>query len=958
VPDHIEDNVSAPLLALIRELRAELHPHQPPPGTLTLDRSLDRDIGLDSLSRLELLGRVERLFHVTLSEKAFAHAETPRDLLHVIRSAQPVERQSPRDAPPLPLEESHQEAKAPPGTSATLSEVLDWHAARHGDRRHILFYQDDGKGESITYRGLKQMAERIGAALQARGLQRGEPVVLMLPPSGDYFFCFFGVLLAGGVPVPVYPPANPARVEEHLRRQVGILNNCAAKILITVREALRFTQLLTPHVESLRHVTTPTDLTEERGEFARVPVNPRDTALIQYTSGSTGDPKGVVLTHANVLANVRAIGGAVGMNSSDVGMSWLPLYHDMGLIGGWLCPLYYAFPVVIMSPIDFLARPERWLWAMHKHKGTLSVGPNFAYEICAQRLKDADVDGLDLRSWRVAFNGAEPVDPDTIERFSQRFAPFGFKREAMTPVYGLAECAVGLTFPPYGRGPIVARIHRESLARDGLAVTARADDDAALRIVACGRPLPDHEIRIADSGGHELPDGSEGRLQFKGPSATSGYYRSPDATRALFDGEWLNSGDLAFVSDGEIYITGRSKDVIIRAGRNIYPHEIETAVGNIAGVRTGNVAVFGTADRRTGTERLVVMAETREKDTARLERIRVNIVSVTADIVGTPPDDVVFAPRGTIPKTTSGKIRRSTSRELYERGEIGEKPRAVWRQVVHLSFSAAAARARRVSRRVTEVVYTGYALGAAALLVMISWLPVAVLPRLSSRWSAVRWAAGILWRCTRTPVALEGAEHFPKDGRCVIVSNHASYIDSIVLAALVPIPASFVAKAELERNPVVHHYLRRLGTEFIDRWDRLRRAEDTGRIKERAREGRTLLFFAEGGMSRQPGLKRFKMGAFVAAVEAGLPIIPVAIRGTRSLLRPDTYIFRRGAVTVTACPAIDTPKLRGETAADSWTLARELRRMTREQILRHCGEADLDEGNPRGQLHGASPETG
>jgi len=940
-----EDNLSTLLLALIRELCAELRPDRAPSVPVTLDSSLDRDIGLDSLSRLELLGRVDHRFEVTLSEKAFTDAETPRDLLRAIQSARPAEKRTLRDVASLPLGESLREAKAAPHTAATFIDVLDWHAGRHGDRRHILFYQDDGKGESITYRELKHTAERIGAALLARGLERGEPVAIMLPPSENYFFSFFGVLLAGGVPVPLYPPANPARIEEHLRRHVGILNNCAAKTLITVRDALRFTQLLTPHVESLRHVTTATDLAEEHGGFTQVSVDLQDTGLIQYTSGSTGDPKGVVLTHANLLANVRAIGGAVGMDSTDVGVSWLPLYHDMGLIGAWFCSLYYAFPLVVMSPFDFLARPERWLWAIHRHRGTLSVGPNFAYEICIHRLKDADVSGLDLSSWRVAFNGAEPVDPDTIERFSRRFAPFGFKREAMMPVYGLAESTVGLAFPPYGRGPAVARIQRESLARDGLAVAAHPDDPAALRIVACGRPLPDHEIRIVDSGGQELPDGSEGRLQFRGPSTTSGYYRNPDATHALFDGQWLNSGDLAYVSDGDVYITGRSKDVIIRAGRNIYPHEIETAVGNVSGVRKGNVAVFGTADRHTGTQRLVVMAETRENAPKTLERIRADILGVTTDIVGTPPDDVVFAPRGTIPKTTSGKIRRSTSRDLYERGKIGEKRRAVWRQVVRLSLFAAAARMRRLRRRVSEVVYTGYALGAAVFMGVVSWVPVALCPRLSSRWNVVRWAAGMLWHWTRTSVVLKGGEHFPRDGRCVIVSNHASYLDSLVLAALVPIPASFVAKAELERNPVVRHYLRRLHTEFVDRWDREKRAEDTDRIRDRAREGRTLLFYAEGGMSRQPGLKRFKMGAFVAAVEGGLPIVPVAIRGTRSLLRPDTYILRRGAVTVTACPAIDTQRLRDETQADSWTLARKLRSMTREQILLHCGEPDLDQGS-------------
>jgi 1-acyl-sn-glycerol-3-phosphate acyltransferase len=929
------------LLALIHELHAELHPHGPPSLLITLDSSLDRDIGLDSLSRLELLGRAEERFHVTLSEKAFTDAETPRDLLRAIQSAPPVEKHALRDvavAPPgVPLGET----KDTPHTAETLIDVLDWHVERHGDRPHVLFYQDDGKGDSIAYGELGRGAGRIAAGLVAKGLEPGEPVAIMLPPNNEYFFSFFGVLLAGGIPVPLYPPARPARIEEHLRRHVEILNNCAAKILVTVREALRFTQFLTPHVESLRHVVTAAELAEGKSESRRVSVKPHDVGLIQYTSGSTGDPKGVVLTHANLLANIRAIGGAVRMDSKDVGVSWLPLYHDMGLIGAWLCSLYYASLLVIMSPFDFLARPERWLWAIHRHRATLSVGPNFAYEICVHRLKDGDVNGLDLSSWRVAFNGAEPVSPDTIARFSERFAAFGFRREAMMPVYGLAECTVGLAFPPYGRGPIVDRTQRERLTRDGRAIPAGPDDSAALRFVACGRPLSGHEIRIVDPGGHELPDGYEGRLQFRGPSATSGYYRNPEATRALFDGPWLNSGDLAYVSGGDIYITGRSKDLIIRAGRNIYPHELEAAVGNIPGVRKGNVAVFGTTDHQTGTERLVVMVEARENDPNARERIRTEIYGVTTDIAGTPPDDVVFVPRGTIPKTTSGKIRRSASRALYERGKTGEKYHAVWWQVVRLTFFAGAARSRRFRRRVSEIAYTGYALGAATLLGLVSWLAVACCPRLAWRWAVVRWAARMVWRATCAPILVNGSEHFPRDGRCVIVSNHASYLDSFVLAALLPMPVSFVAKSELKRNPFVHHFLRRLDTEFVDRWDKERRAEDTERIKERAREDRTLLFFSEGGMSRRPGLKPFKMGAFVAAAEAGLPVVPVAIRGTRSMLRPDTHVLRRGGVTVTVGAVIDTQKLRDEMHADPWTAARRLRELTRDYILRHCGEPDL-----------------
>ncbi len=936
------DDLSTRLTAVIRGLIAEIHPRRAAALRVAPESSLERDIGLDSLTRLELLGRVENHFQVTLSEEAFTRAETVHDVLRAIQTATPFRKQTVRDTTSVLLGEERDEMAEAPHSARTLPDVLHWHVEQHGDRAHIRLYRDDGEGGSITYGELEKEARRIAAGLIARGVEHGEPIAIMLPPSGEYFYSFFGVLLAGGVPVPLYPPARPARIEEHLRRQVSILNDCGARTLITVREALRFAKLLEPHVEPLRRVVTPEELAaNEAAQVPPVPVGPQDTALIQYTSGSTGNPKGVVLSHANLLANIRAIGGAFNMSSADVGVSWLPLYHDMGLIGAWFCTLYYASPLVIMSPIDFLARPERWLWAIHKYKATLSVAPNFAYEMCLHRLKDDDLKGLDLRTWRVALNGAEPVNPETVERFSSRFARFGFRREAMMPVYGLAESAVALTIPPYGRGPVIDRIDRERFTREGRAIPASRDDAGALCFVACGRPLPGHEVRIVDPGGHELPDGCEGRLEFRGPSATSGYYRNPDATRTLFDDPWLSSGDLAYVSNGDVYITGRSKDIIIRAGRNIYPHELEAAVGDIPGVRKGNVAVFGSTDRETGTERLVIVAETREDDPGSLERLRSDILGVATDIVGTPPDDVVFVPKGTIPKTTSGKIRRSASRELYERGKLGREYRAAWRQVARLALSAAGARARRFRRRTFEVLYTGYTLVAAVCLGLVAWIAIAFVPRVSWRWLVVQWGAKTLWRFAWTPVLVKGAEHFPSDRRCVVVSNHASYLDSFVLAATLPVPMSFVAKSELKRNPIMHHFLRRLDTEFVDRWNKKRRDEDTRRIMARAQDGRTLLFFAEGGMSRQPGLKPFKLGAFAAAAEAGLPVVPVAIRGTRSMLRPDTYILRRGRVLVTVGPTIDAQRLRGELQSDSWAVARKLRDQAREFILRHCGEPDL-----------------
>jgi 1-acyl-sn-glycerol-3-phosphate acyltransferase len=588
-----------------------------------------------------------------------------------------------------------------------------------------------------------------------------------------------------------------------------------------------------------------------------------------------------------------------------------------------------------MSPLAFLVHPERWLWAIHRYRGTLSAGPNFAYELCLRKLDDAQLAGLDLGSWRMAFNGAEAVSPDTVARFQERFARHGFRPEAMVPVYGLAESSVGLLFPPPGRPPLVDHIRREPFQRQGRATPALPADVNPLRFVACGRPLPGHEVRIVDELGMEVGERVEGRLQFRGPSATGGYYRSPEETRRLFHGDWLDTGDRAYLAGGDVYITGRVKDIVIRGGRNIFPHELEDAVGAIPGVRKGCVAVFGSPDPQSGTERLVVLAETRETGAGARDALRERISSAVLDVLGEPPDAAVLAPPHTVLKTSSGKIRRAATRELYEAGLVGAPSRAAWRQVASLTLRAALPQARRRLAVAGGVLYAAYAWAVFWVVASVTWLITAATSRPARAWAIGRAAARLALRLCGIPLAVHGLENLPRSGS-VLVANHASYLDGIILVAALPQHFSFVAKRELAERLISRVYLRRLGAEFVDRSLVRQGAEDAQRMAEVVADGRSLAFFPEGTFGRGAGLLPFRLGAFVAAVRNRLPIVPVAIRGSRGILRDDQWFPRRGALAVT----IGEPILPPADAPDAFAAAVELRDAARAVILKHCGEPD------------------
>ncbi|MBL6954591.1 MAG: AMP-binding protein [Alphaproteobacteria bacterium] len=924
------------LLEAVRQLSQELHPQGPSIGTITLDSALDRDLGFDSLGRVELLSRLERDLDVTLSEQLIATADTPRDLLRALHSAQGRGH--------VPTSQTVEdlslgEAAAPDG-ARTLVDALQWHVKAHPDRPHIRLYSDHDDGEIITYGDLWAEAERTAAGLLDLALGHGEAVIIMLATGRDYFSSFIGVLLAGGVPVPIYPPGRPSQIEEHLRRHMAIVDNCRATIMITMPEATRFAGLLRGLAASLRHVVTSEALISAPLPIPQLPQpQSNDIAFLQYTSGSTGMPKGVILTHANLLANIRAMGEVLKVSSEDIFVSWLPLYHDMGLIGAWLGSLYYSAHLVIMSPLAFIARPQRWFQAIHRYRGTLSAAPNFAFELCLKRLKDEDLAGIDLSSWRVAANGAEAVYPVTLEEFIRRFEKFGFKPETMMPVYGLAENTVGLAFPPLGRGPRIDRIQRDRLMSSGDAVPADEADEHALRFVGCGHPLPRHQIRIIDNADRELPDRQQGHLQFKGPSATSGYLRAQDKTEAMFHGDWLDSEDLAYIAEGEIFITGRSKDIIIHAGRNLYPEEIETEVGKVAGVREGRVAVFGSHDPGSGTERLVVLAETREKEAERRTTLGQDINTIVTDLTGAPADDVVLAPPNTVLKTSSGKIRRAASRKIYETGGIGKAQSAVWLQFLRLALASLPPRLHRARQIGGAALFGGYCWFVFAMMGVPLWLLLAILPQPDWCWRLSHLAVRAAFRLTGLRLSVTGAEHLAGDH--VLVSNHQSYLDGFVMVAALPRRAVFIAKQELGGNIFTRLLLQRLGAELVERFDSTAGIRDAQRLAISDDAKQPLLFFAEGSFERMPGLRPFRLGAFETAVAAAQPVVPMAIRGSRSILRDGTWLPRRGALRVIIGEPIWPAQTETNAAGIEFSAAIALRDRARAWILHHCAEPDL-----------------
>ncbi|WP_082363371.1 AMP-binding protein [Chondromyces crocatus] len=554
--------------------------------------------------------------------------------------------------------------RLPPSPFATVGEAL---AAAAGTRERLVLVDAGEQEQVFSWAEVRSRARRAAAALARMGVISGDRVAIILPTSIGFMDAFFGALLAGATPVPLYPPVRLGRLDEHLRATARMIKAAGAAVVVTDN---RMRLLLGPALAEARPPlgsASVDDLLRITSEF-EAPHDAEALALIQFSSGSTVDPKPVALRQRHIAAQITALMEEMPLprGEGNTGVSWLPLYHDMGLIGCLLSALYYRGSLVLVPPELFLARPVLWLRALSRHRGLISPAPSFAYSLCLRRVRDEDLVGVDLSGWEHALCGAEPVSLPALRGFAERFARWGFRKEALRPVYGLAEASLAVTFSPAGEGVRAIGVDPQVLAAEGHVVPGEHE------LASVGRPVAGFEVEVRDEEGHRLPERHVGLVFARGPSVMDGYYRAPEATAKALDGEgWLDTGDLGFLADGALYVTGRAKDVVIIRGANHAPQAFEACLLDVEGLREGCAVALGFTPPEGAEEALLVLTERARDERGDDAALEARARTAIAEATGVRPHTVVLLPPGALPRTSSGKLRRREALRRFLAGELG-----------------------------------------------------------------------------------------------------------------------------------------------------------------------------------------------------------------------------------------------------------------------------------------------
>ncbi|WP_089936733.1 fatty acyl-AMP ligase [Candidatus Entotheonella palauensis] len=546
----------------------------------------------------------------------------------------------------------------------TMPEALAEVAAQGDSQRGYTFVSEEGES-FYSFEDLALQASRYAAAMRRAGARPGDRVALALPTNDEFVFTMLGAMHAGLVPVPMYPPTSLGRLGSYLEHAQYILQASESAMLITSSQVKQVVGSLIGR--AVKRIYTVRELGVDTSEAPMAPLQTKDPAFIQFTSGSTSRPKGVVLTHGNLSVNTHCIMNlGLQVTPDDIGCAWLPLYHDMGLIGFIFAPITTATPVVLMSPLHFLKRPIEWLRLITRHRASIGFSPNFGYGLCASRIREQELDSLDLSSWRIAGCGAEPIQMATLSRFAQKFERAGFDRKAFLLCYGLAESTLAVSFSPLPAPPQSEEIRLDEFTSQSIAqLVDDSKEVASVTVANCGSPFAGHEIAIVDTKGKPCPPRHVGEIVLRGPSLMQEYDNNPAATHDIMQDGWLHTGDLGYLSDGDLFVCGRIKELIIAGGRNYHPADVEWALSDVPGIRPGRAVAFSVLpEQGEDVERVVICLEAKgkpEQNEALIKAIKARVL----EALGIRVNDVVLLKRRSLPRTSSGKLQRNKTREMY-----------------------------------------------------------------------------------------------------------------------------------------------------------------------------------------------------------------------------------------------------------------------------------------------------
>jgi len=551
--------------------------------------------------------------------------------------------------------------KGPPAPKAKFSNLTEALAAAALSDYGVTFVNMREEEQHLPWSEAYQRARRAASALMTLGVRAGDRVAIILPTAPSFIDAFFGVLLAGAIPVPLYPPVRLGRLDEYYAATARMISLVGARLAIT---DARLRRLLGKAIEASRPEMGCYTAESLLVDGAQAEALPHQLCLIQFSSGSTVDPKPVALSQENLVAQCAILNAHINASatSREVGVSWLPLYHDMGLIGCLLSAVYYPAPLVLIPPENFLARPALWLRAISRHRGTASASPSFGYSLCNHRIRDEELDGVDLSCWRIALNGAEPVSVQAMRTFARRFGRWGFKAQALTPGYGLAEATLAVSYSAPERPVQALSVDPLELAREGKVRSG------SFEIASVGMPVAGVEVEVRGEPGESLPDCRVGRIFMRGPSVMAGYFGNPSATARAVVAGWLDTGDLGFIHRGELYVCGRAKDLVIIRGANHQPQEFEACLDPLEGVRKGCVVALGFTPEAADGEQLLILAE--RSAIGAPPDLEERIRKAVLDGTGVRAHTVRILEPGTLPRTSSGKMRRREALRRFLAAEL------------------------------------------------------------------------------------------------------------------------------------------------------------------------------------------------------------------------------------------------------------------------------------------------